>query len=88
MVSFFLLELSFFYAEGPSVCHIPLFLMRQGLLLYAVGCFSLCYRGLVLMPFVSGDGSNPEPDPWEDPKAESASFALYNPALNSTARVV
>ena len=26
---------------------------------YAAGCFSLCYRGLVLMPFGSGDGSNP-----------------------------
>ena len=56
---FFMLELSFFYAEGPSVCHIPLFLMRQGVLLYAVGCFSLCYSGVVLMPFGSGDGSNP-----------------------------
>ena len=66
------------------------FLMLQGVFLYAVGLF-LCYRGLVLMLFGSGDCSNPYPDPWEDPKAESASFALYNPeppALNSTARVV
>ena len=39
----------FFYAGGPSVCHIPLFLMLQGVFLYAMGCFSLCYRGLVLM---------------------------------------
>ena len=65
--------------------------MLQGGFLYAVGCFSLCDRGLVLMLLGSGDCSNPCPDPWEDPKAESASFALYNPeppALNSTARVV
>ena len=67
----------FFYAEGPSVCHILHFLMLQGVFLYAVGCFSLCYRGLVLMLLGSGDCNNPYPDPWEDPKAESASFALY-----------
>ena len=56
---FFYAGAVFFYAEGPSVCHIPLFLMLQGVLLYAVGCLSLCYRGLVLMPFGSGDCSNP-----------------------------
>ena len=37
----------------------PAFLMLQGVLLYAVGCFSLCYRGLVLMRFGSGDCRNP-----------------------------
>ena len=65
--------------------------MLQGVFLYAVGCFSLCYRGLVLMLVGSGDCGNPYPDPWEDPAADSASFALHNPeppALNSTARVV
>ena len=63
-------------------CRVFFFMLR--------GVF-LCYRGLVLMLLSSGDCSNPYPDPWEDPKAESASFALYNPeppALNSTARVV
>ena len=67
------------------MCHIPLFLMLQGVF-YAMGCFSLCYMGLVLMPLGSGPRNNPYPDPWEDPKADSPNFALYNPeppALNS-----
>ena len=61
---------------------------------YAAECFSFCYEvfffmvkgGLVLMLLGSGVCSSPYSDPWEDPKAESANFAFYNPeppALNS-----
>ena len=53
---------SFFYAGGPSVCHIPLF--------YAAGCFSLCCTGLARLLLGFGARSNPYPDPWEDPKVE------------------
>ena len=55
---------SFFYAGGPSVCHIPLFF-------YAAGCFSLCCTGLALILLGFGARSNPYPDPWEDPKVDS-----------------
>ena len=53
---------SFFYAGGPSVCHIPL---------YAAGCFSLCCTGLALVLLGFGARSNPYPDPWEHPKVDS-----------------
>ena len=54
---------SFFYAGGPSVCHIPLF--------YAAGCFPLCCTGLALILLGFGARSNPYPDPWQDPKVDS-----------------
>ena len=69
----------------------PAFSYAAGCFSLCCGCFSLCYKGLVLMLLGSGDCRNPYRDPWEDPKAESASFALHNPeppTLNSNARVV
>ena len=55
---------SFFYAGGPSVCHIPLF--------YAAGCFPLCCTGLASSYSARFWGrSNPYPDPWQDPKVDS-----------------
>ena len=61
------------------LCCRVFFVMLWGVLLYAI-------EGLVLMLLGSGPCNNPYPDPWEDPKAETANFALYNPkppALNS-----
>ena len=55
---------SFFYAGGPSVCHILL-------LSYAAGYFSLSCTGLALILLGFGARSNPYPDPLEDPKVDS-----------------
>ena len=56
-----------------------------GVFFFMLWLFSLCYGGLVLMLLGSEACCNPYPDGWEDPKAESANFAVYNPeppALN------
>ena len=54
---------SFFYAGGPSVCHIPLFLCCRVFFFMLHGASSYSAR-------FWGRG-NPHPDPWEDPKVDS-----------------